>query len=190
MSIVLQVNVDLKPLRGALLMMSKEAGDFAIRDALTRTRDRVYTVAKREIAKTANIAISDIAKAMHKGPVSTEGTYIMVKDRWYPGGYRQFRASQSGFGASFTPWKGSRQTIKSGFIAEMKSGHTSIFKRVGKSRLPIADVGWGPNPAREFVRPDSQTPVVVQMEAARVFQSRFKYQYQRAVSKAKAAYGL
>jgi hypothetical protein len=51
----------------------------------------------------------------------------------YP--YRQVRA-----GVSVGINKGSRGLIQSAFVATMKSGHTGVFRRVGRGRLPIKEL--------------------------------------------------
>lgn len=190
----LKIKLDLKPLGDAFTFMSTQQREFAMRDALNRTVDKMFTVAKRGIAKEANIAIGDIAKGMTKigaagGALSAE---VKVTDRWYPGGYKQFAARQGGGGSTFTPWKGHAEYVNHGFIASMRSGHRSIFVRMGKKRLPIEDVGWGPNPAKEMVREDHGHVVPKEIsDAARlVFATRFAYQYERVVAQAKAKYGL
>ena len=42
-----------------------------------------------------------------------------------------------------------RGTIDGAFIARMASGHTGVFKRTDKSRLPIQEL-FGPNPASDI----------------------------------------
>lgn len=188
----IKIKLDLKPLGMALDFMSSQQRDFAMRDALNRAMDGMFTTAKRGIAKEANIAIGDISRAMHKNPAQGGGlsAEVRVTDRWYPGGYRQFGAKQGGSGTTFTPWKGHAEFVAHGFVATMKSGHRSVFVRVGKKRLPIGDVGWGPNPAREMVREDKPTHTEVMNIAQVRFQARFEYQYDRIVLQAKAKFGL
>ena len=200
---MIRVKLDLKPLGNALLYMSTAQREQAIRDALNRSMDKMFTTAKREINKEANITISDIARALKKHPASggALSAEVVAKDRWYPGGYKPFGARQSmgrGGGTSFTPWKGHTEVVKGGFIATMKSGHTSVFVRIkpaqrrGKNRswLPIKDVGWGPNPAKEMVREDKPTPHQIRMAAQAVFNDRFARSYERVVAQAKAKFGL
>lgn len=196
----IRVKLDLKPLGNALAFMGTETREFALRDALNRAMDGMFTTAKRDIAKEANITVGDISRALSKFPASGGGLSAEVRatDRWYPGGYKQFGARQGGSGTSFTPWKGHTEMVKGGFIATMKSGHTSVFVRIkpaqrrGKNRswLPIADVGWGPNPAREMVREDKPTHLHIQRIAQERFELRFAYQYDRVVARAKAKFGL
>ncbi len=188
----IRIKLDLKPLGNALVFMGTETRQAALRDALNRAMDGMFTTAKRGIAKHANIAIGDIARGMRKIPAGGGGLSAEVKvtDRWYPGGYKQFGARQGGAGSTFTPWKGHAEFVKHGFIATMKSGHRSVFVRLGKKRLPIEDVGWGPNPARELEREDMPTRAEVHLVAQQRFQLRFEYQYNRVIDRAKAKFGL
>lgn len=188
------VKLDLKPLGNALLFMSEQQRQTSLRWALNKAMDGMFTTAKRGIGKEANIASGDIAKAMHKFPAAggALSAEVRVTDRWYPGGYPQFRARQGGGGATFTPWKGHAEYVAHGFIATMKSGHRSVFVRMGKKRLPIEDVGWGPNPAREMVREDHghTIPEEINKIAQLRFGTEFERQYDRIVSAAKAKFGL
>lgn len=193
---MLQVRVKIRPdtLPKALRAMGDEAREFVMRGALNKSMDRVYTVAKREIAKRANIRVGEIAAGMRKRPASGGSLVARVTNtnRFFPGGYPQFTPRQTSRGASFSPWKDQREHVTGGFLATMKSGHHSIFKRVRKSRLPIADVGWGPNPAKEMVREDHGYVVVPEIHkvASATFNAEFTRLYGVMVAKIKGRYGL
>ncbi|ARO22932.1 hypothetical protein TAL182_CH01119 [Rhizobium sp. TAL182] len=56
-----------------------------------------------------------------------------------------------------------RGSYKSAFIAEMKSGHRGVMKRVGKGRLPIREL-YGPNPAHDVTNnPDEFLPALAEV---------------------------
>ena len=190
----IKIKLDLNPLGNAVLFLGTDVREFAMRDALNRAMDGMYTTAKTGIAATANIAVGDIAKTMTKFPAAGGGlsAEVRVVSTWFSASYARFGARRDGAGASFQPWKDKREMIAGGFVATMKSGHESIFKRTGKGRLPIADVGWGPNPARELAREDHghRLPTEVSLAAQARFSARFAYQYERSVSKAKSKFGL
>jgi hypothetical protein len=54
-------------------------------------------------------------------------------------------ARQTGSGVSVRRWG----AHKGAFLATMRSGHTGIYRRVSKKRLPIAEL-YGPNVAKSF----------------------------------------
>lgn len=193
---MLRLRVTVRPstLPSAFRAMADEARTFAMRGALNKSMDKVFTLAKREISKEANIGVSAIASGMRKRPASGGSLVAKVTNtnRFFPGGWPQFAARQTSRGAAFTPWRDQREYVAGGFVATMRSGHKSIFKRVRKSRLPIADVGWGPNPAREMLREDHGYTIVPQMErvATETFSTEFPRLYAVMVAKIKARYGL
>jgi len=51
--------------------------------------------------------------------------------------------------------KGSRKSLKHGFVAVMPSSHKGAFKRAGKSRLPIHELS-GPRIEDLYARPENQ----------------------------------
>lgn len=191
---MIQIKLNLRPLGSALAYMSEETRNFALRDALNRSMDAMFTTGKRGIAREANITVGDIGRELHKFPAAGGGLQAEVRaiGKWRAASYTPFAARQNSTGAAFTPWKGHREQVDHGFIATMRSGHTSIFVRIGKKRLPIGDVGWGPNVAREMVREDHghTVPKEMQERAQYVFAQRFAYQYERVVAQAKAKFGL
>lgn len=191
----IRITLNLRPLGSALAYMGEETRNFAIRDALNRSMDAMFTTGKRAIGREANITVGDIGRALHKFPAAGGSMQAEVRaiGKWMAASYKPFAARQNSTGAAFTPWKGHREQVDHGFIATMKSGHQSIFVRInGNKHLKIGDVGWGPNVAREMVREDHghTVPKEMQERAQAVFATRFAYQYERVVAKAKAQFGL
>lgn len=184
--------------------MSTGERDMVIGRSLNKTVDRMFTVGKRAIGQEANISQGDIGSRMRKVKTGTGGLQVslIATSRWFAASYAQFNMSQSSTGAAFTPWRGHREKIAHGFIATLSSGHQSIFTRIGPKRMmtrgryagqmrqAIHDVGWGPNVAREMVRPGKRPEMEIQSTAAITFNTEFARQYELLVMKAKAKYGL
>lgn len=56
-----------------------------------------------------------------------------------------------------------RGSYRSAFIATMASGHAGVFKRSGKSRLPVREL-FGPNPAHDITNnPDEFLQVLAEI---------------------------
>lgn len=72
-------------------------------------------------------------------------------------------------------WKrGKRQIIKHSFIAKMKSGHTGVFLRKGKKRLPIKET-YGPSAMQLFKTEEAEK------ELEQLFFERYKIELDRAI---------
>jgi len=52
----------------------------------------------------------------------------------------KFGAKQTQAGARVAVRRGSRSTVKGGFVSQMKSGHIGVYRRTGPARLPIREV--------------------------------------------------
>lgn len=62
-----------------------------------------------------------------------------------------FGARQTRAGVSYKSAASGRQTLPSGFLAAMPSGHVGVFTRRGKSRLPIQE-RFGPSIGHVFYK--------------------------------------
>jgi hypothetical protein len=72
-------------------------------------------------------------------------------------------------------WKrGKRQIIKHSFIAKMKSGHTGVFLRKGKKRLPIKET-FGPSAMQLFKTDEAEKNL------EEIFYERYKIELERAI---------
>jgi hypothetical protein len=138
---------------------------------INRTLQPAKTQINREMRKTLNIKAAylnkyiDIERATRQkwyGRVmlSTERITLMdfdakvqMGERWIVKSGQDFASPETGpIGISYKIKKGGkREIIKSAFIATMKSGHQGVFKRTGKSRLPIQEK-FGPSIGLVFDR--------------------------------------
>lgn len=69
-------------------------------------------------------------------------------------------------GVSYRRPRGGRGRIAEAFVAEMPSGHTGVFKRIGEGRLPIVELR-GPSVAEVFEASDT-IAARVEAEAGRL----------------------
>lgn len=76
---------------------------------------------------------------------------------------------------------------RSAFIATMPTGHTGVYKRLGKKRFPLKEL-WGPNMAKPLQLPE----VVAELEALldEKLPARILHEIGREIDAAKAAYGV
>lgn len=72
---------------------------------------------------------------------------VVSRSRWIP--LYKLGASQTSKGVRVRL----RGSYRSAFIAQMKSGHRGVMKRIGDSRLPIREL-FGPNPAHDITNND------------------------------------
>ena len=71
------------------------------------------------------------------------------------------RAKQTAQGVSYRGEGGQRKFIPHAFVATLKSGHRGVFKRVGKSRLPICEL-QGVSVQKIFLKPFVQAVMEAQ----------------------------
>ncbi len=71
------------------------------------------------------------------------------------------RAKQTTQGVSYRGENSQRQFIPHAFIATLKSGHRGVFKRLGKSRLPICEL-QGVSIQKIFLKPFVQAVMEAQ----------------------------
>lgn len=121
--------------------------------AVNRTAISARTQINKEIRQEINIKAADLneklilEKAKQNYPVAV----IKMSRKRIP--VMDFGAKQTAKGVSYKIKKqGGRQTIKSAFITTMpETGHTGVFKRWGKTRLPIVELK-GPSIGEVFKR--------------------------------------
>ena len=113
----------------------RKAGATALRDMRSDARKRI-SARKRIGAKYISRAITlrrasgtDIAGMSWAVNVSGEPVPLVA----YP--YRQTKQ-----GVSVEVNRGKRMLLKGAFVATLKSGHVGIFRRKGKTRLPIEEL--------------------------------------------------
>lgn len=120
--------------------------------AINRTISPAKTAVSRGIRQEVNIKAGDLNKKI-KVEKATFGKWegrIKLSTKRIP--LEDFGAKQTAKGVSYKIKKaGGRKVISSGFIATMASGHTGVFKRKGKTRLPIQEK-FGPSIGIVFKR--------------------------------------
>ena len=114
---------------------------------VNRAMRRMQTMGRTRVVRLASKRIKLPQKHVRAATSLPMGTgmrrEITVKSDWIPLGKLKPRQGKRGVSV---PMRGS---FRSAFIASMSNGHSGVFKRVGKARLPIREL-YGPNPANDI----------------------------------------
>jgi len=119
----------------------------AVPKVMSRGINRTITSAKtetaRKIAAEISLKVSDVKKTIYikKASYSRWLAQLGISGSRIP--LKMFKARQTKKGVSYKIGA-KRKFIKSAFFATMSSGHIGVFKRLGKFRLPIAEL-FGPS---------------------------------------------
>lgn len=124
-----------------------------------------YNIKKSDLDKNAKIS-----KATKSNPHLTLTIYCKAISLY------KFRGGKAKKGARATIRKGSRKEYKGTFVAPMPNGHTGIFKRVSKERLPIKEL-YGPSGMQLFGSDESFAYIrkVYRIEFEKQIQANLKY---------------
>ena len=145
------------------------AASFALNRAISSAR----TVATREISKRTGIKPqSAVRDRLHLRKAKPTFLIAEIAAERYTPNLIRFNARQTKGGVSANAW-GKRKRYKHTFIGN--DGRT-VFKRVGKARLPLKAV-YGPRLAKSFV----EREVTKAMDA--VAATRFHTEFQREVKR-------
>lgn len=122
-----------------LKQIAKEFRPAALR-ALNKTARMVEVQANRNIRERYKLkrAAVDAAISIRAASISNLTAIITAKGKRFP--LFEFGLKQTRKGVPVVIVKGQRKVIRSSFYATMKSGHTGIFKRKDKARLPVKEL--------------------------------------------------
>lgn len=123
------------PLKRAIVAALRKAGATALRD--------MRSEANKRIRSRKRIKVSYISKALTlarpKGSDVTSMEWALrVSGKQVP--LVAYPHRQTKRGVSVEVNRGKRTLIRGAFIATMRSGHEGVFRRLGKSRLPIKEL--------------------------------------------------
>ena len=138
--------VEVKLLEPKIMLKGLDKSLKGFEKRLRRVKQRtIMTVAKRAkiewsrlIAQETKLPVTKIKKSLHLSVKTEGGVLTFIAAHWrgrvpllkYPGGSQNARGIRL---------KGGK-IILHAFIATMPGGHTGIFKREGRSRLPIQEL--------------------------------------------------
>lgn len=127
--------LDAGPLKRAAVRALRKAGSTALRDMRSEASKRIRArkrIKGRYITRALSLRRakgSDIARMSWALEVDGDPVPLVA----YP--HRQTKK-----GVSVEVNRGKRTLVAGSFVASMKSGHTGVFRRRGKARLPIQEL--------------------------------------------------
>ena len=169
MTIEFRIGVDIADLRSFTNRIKAESprlARLAINKALAHSR----TVAARKLAAVKGMPVNAVRKRMKVTKANNRGhggRLTVLQQRVLASSIGKVAQVKRGE-ASGTPKAGSRR-FPGAFIATMPGGHTSIFKRVGRPRLPIKEQGIPLLPEAETIVPD-----IIRRDGERVFRAEYE----------------
>lgn len=128
--------------------------DQAVALALVDTAKSAIVKAASVIARRTGLRSGTVKERIFYDRVAVGDYEVTVKSSKRPIPLIEFPVRQTGSGVSTRAW-GKGQTIRGAFIATMRNGHTGVFRRVGRARLPIKEL-WGPTIGGTFAVPEVQ----------------------------------
>jgi len=178
-------------------MLTIKINRSTIINSLKKINDISKKAEKRATKRLAQTIISEFAKEIRKDYaiksyalkkdikiIQGEETRIIAKGRrGIP--LSRFLHYQTSKGVSFiVSYKKGRRLMKSAFIATMKSGHTGIFMRKTKKRLPIEEK-FGPDLRLMLINPRLMRLYnnIIKTKYNDLYQREFKFYLQREILK-------
>jgi hypothetical protein len=132
--------------------------DKAVALALVDTAKNSITKASSLIAKRTGLKVATVKTRINYDMVRQGDRLVVIRSSRRPIPLIEFRsARQAGAGVRVNVW-GRAQIIQGAFIATMPTGHRGVYRRKGRSRLPIKEL-WGPTIAGTFSTPEVMTVI-------------------------------
>ena len=130
----------------ALLKQYPKRVQRATMRALNRALTSGHTELARLISKDMGLKVSDVKAALKSTPATASRLEVKLAASAKRMSLMKFGARQTRRGVSYNlgAGGGGRKTLAHGFIATMGTGHTGVFTRKTKKRLPI-DQKYGPS---------------------------------------------
>jgi hypothetical protein len=170
---MLNVSVDVREADKMLSFTEREALPKATARAINKTASSVQSMAIKLIAKDIGITQKDVRKSLHisKARWTKPEASIFASGKRIP--IMALKARQTKAGVTYRSKLGGRGAIPGAFIATMKSGHTSVFKRLTKKRNPMIRL-YGPSIPKVFI--DAALTKAMEHHAAERFDKVFAHE--------------
>jgi hypothetical protein len=175
---MLNVSMDIREAEKMLSFTERNALPKATTRALNKTVKSVQSVAIKLIAKDIGITQKNVRKSL----VIAKSTWTKPEASITAGGKRipimALKARQTPTGVTYRSKNGGRGAIPGAFIAAMKSGHQSVFKRLGKKRFPLVRL-YGPSIPKVFI--DSAITRAMETQATERWGKNFSHEMAQAL---------
>jgi hypothetical protein len=160
------ITVNAEAYVNSLTQLARPKLDQAVALALVDTAKSAISKAGTLIARRTGLKSSLVKGRLSYDHVAPGDYEVRVKSSRKAIPLIEFPVSRTRAGVSTRAW-GKSHVIRHAFIATMRSGHTGVFRRVGRSRLPIREL-WGPHIWGTFAQPE------VQAEISKVMRERLQ----------------
>lgn len=161
---------------GIDVVLYRACNDVSItaRKEIVRLIRTQLTAVKSSDLKARNVRLTSATRSNPTARIDVSGARIPLS---------RLAARQTKAGVSYTGVRGQgRTTIKSAFIRTMESGHVGVFRRLGKSRLPITELK-GPSVPQVLEHvPDFEQGLIEEHLAEQLYK-RIDYQTTRLLEK-------
>lgn len=149
---LIEIKIDARQL-AVFEVLFKQIGrqkPVAIRRAINRVGDQLFTRTVRTVAEQMGVTQKSIRKYLSKGRASpARSTVYSIFARAPAMSLKEFNPRQTSEGVSVKVW-GRRQVFLHAFISPQLGGHVFV-RQHGAGRLPIKKL-WGPVLANEIAR--------------------------------------
>lgn len=151
---------------------------------INKTMRKARVAASKEIRKIYNIKAKDIKKALVITRANRNKMYAdhIVTGRRLLLSYFAPRQTKKGVTIRIKKSSG-RKVVKGAFEATMKTGHKGVFKRKGKSRLPIRELTTLDLPTMYDIRAEDTFDKTVSREINKIFDHEFDFRLSKIARK-------
>jgi hypothetical protein len=167
----IDISVDVDKAMRQLTEIEKNLVPKATAAALNKIGVTARTEAAREIARATGLKVSEVKNRVPLIRATKTRLIAILSALPFAPNLARFKARQTKQGVSAHAW-GRRKIYRGTFLAN--KGRT-VFRRMGKRRLPIAPV-HGPSVPRTFMAAKTQAAI------RRVVTERFKLEFDRALA--------
>ena len=157
------ITVNAEAYVNSLTSIAKPKLDKIVALALVDTAKSAQSKAASLIAKRTGLRVGTVKPRIFYDHIAPGDYEIAVRSSRKPIPLIEFPTTQVATGVSTRAW-GQQQIIRHAFIATMRSGHTGVFRRTSKSRLPIKEL-WGPTIYGTFKTKEVQAVINDTMQA-------------------------
>ena len=144
--------------------------------AINKAMGKARVAASKEVRQVYNIKAGDIKKALNITRANSKKMYSnhIISGKRLLLSYFSPRQTKKGVTVRIKKSSG-RKVVQGAFEATMKTGHKGVFKRKGKSRLPIRELTTLDLPTMYDLRAERVFDKTISSEFNKIFDHEFNY---------------
>lgn len=167
--------ISFKPLQKELNKLSKVHAKAEIA-AMNRAARTARSEVVQSIREDYNIKASELKANIEIIKANKHRPYVLIKSKHKSIALYKFKARQLTKGTKAAIRKGGRKMYKGAFVQEMRTGHTGVYQRKGKSKYPIKEL-YGPSAMQLLGTKQSLDKI------EKIFIERFGIEYDRQLDR-------